>query len=59
MFGDTQADEGGLFPDENFVSVSWVTEQIADISEHIRRLEAKLEVLRNPTTNTYQTTLSL
>lgn len=46
LFGDTQADGGGLFPDQDFRSASWVMGMIADIDEQIRRIDARLAALR-------------
>lgn len=51
LFGDTQADEGGLFPDQDFRSDSWVMGMIADI-------DARLAALRKAKQdNTTQTTI--
>ena len=51
LFGDTQADGGGLFPDQDFRSASWVMGMIADIDEQIRRIDARLASLRQAKTD--------
>ena len=59
LFGDTQADGGGLFPDQDMRSTSWAMGQIADLNEQIRRIDARLAALRQARQdNTTQTEIA-